>query len=102
MDYSLLLGVHSFDKDNDKFEESKHSRFTHMLNKDKNEQYFLGVIDILQEWNLKKKAELQVKSINNEKSKLSVAHPKDYGSRFVNFIIDNLTKTIDDEKNIVN
>jgi 1-phosphatidylinositol-4-phosphate 5-kinase len=58
-----------------------------MKSNDSSEYYFIGIIDFLQLWNLKKKAELHYKSIIVEKIDLSSVPPKDYSIRFADFML---------------
>ena len=48
MDYSLILGL--CDED-----EKVNSDFPNLINGEKNEDYIIGIIDILQNWNKRKK-----------------------------------------------
>lgn len=54
-----------------------------------NEIYFLGVIDILQKYNIRKKAENFVKSFTFDHTQISAVHPRLYADRFMKFIADN-------------
>ncbi|KAK4784774.1 hypothetical protein SAY86_019142 [Trapa natans] len=47
---------------------------------------YMGVIDILQEYNLKKKAEHAYKSLHYDPLEISVVEPKFYAKRFINFL----------------
>lgn len=53
-----------------------------------NEIYFMGIIDILQEWNLSKKSErlAKVYLLNNRSNEISAAPPDEYAERFKAFI----------------
>lgn len=53
-----------------------------------NEIYFLGIIDILQTWNLAKKSErlAKVYLLNNKSNEISAAPPPEYAERFKEFI----------------
>eukprot|EP01080_Neovahlkampfia_damariscottae_P006499 gene6499-10507_t len=86
MDYSMLLGID--EEPENEFEQTVKNRFTHLKSVEGNQHYYLGIIDILQKWNLKKKAEVQYKQtlLQNDKSKLSAMPPKDYANRFLNFL----------------
>lgn len=88
MDYSLLLGISQV-TDQDKFNENSKTRFTNFKSADGKLKYNLGVIDILQKWNLKKIAEMGLKSVVQEKKGLSSVPPKEYSQRFVDFINSN-------------
>jgi uncharacterized coiled-coil protein SlyX len=66
------------------------SSFQYIGSKDNQEFYFIGIIDYLQIWNIKKIAELKVKSITVERNNLSVIPPKEYSLRFFNFMTKNL------------
>lgn len=87
MDYSLLLGVANL-KEDDKFENGK-TKFTCMKSFDSKHKYYLGIIDILQKWNLKKIAELSLKSVKYDKTEISSVPPKEYSQRFYDFISNN-------------
>lgn len=62
MDYSLLLGI------------------------DADGEYHMGIIDILQEYNLVKKIEHGWKSLSYQKDTMSAVHPKTYARRFLDFM----------------
>lgn len=47
---------------------------------------YMGIIDILQEYNLKKKAEHAYKSLQFDPLQISVVEPKLYAKRFINFM----------------
>jgi 1-phosphatidylinositol-4-phosphate 5-kinase len=55
---------------------------------------FLGVIDLLQEWTLGKKAEAFVKSniMNRDEDGLSAVNPERYAERFIDFMSRRLVK----------
>ncbi|KAI9361344.1 hypothetical protein BD770DRAFT_383228 [Pilaira anomala] len=48
--------------------------------------YFLGIIDILTPYDLKKKSEHFFKSITQDKNEISAVKPKVYGNRFMGFM----------------
>lgn len=86
MDYSLLLGIKNIEKEKVIFDSRGKSQFQYLESQDSQEAYFIGIIDILQLWNLKKQAEMQLKSLSSEKSGLSSVPPIEYSTRFQNFI----------------
>lgn len=47
---------------------------------------YMGIIDILQEYNIKKKIEHTYKSIKFDPLTISVTDPKVYAERFINFL----------------
>lgn len=47
---------------------------------------FLGIIDILQEYNIKKKAEHAYKSLQFDPISISAVEPKLYSRRLINFL----------------
>lgn len=47
---------------------------------------YLGIIDILQEYNMKKKLEHTYKSLQFDPMSVSVIEPKLYSKRFINFL----------------
>lgn len=79
MDYSLLLGIY----DNYITASSRYSIFTH------SSVYNVGIIDILQTYRLKKKAERGWKKILTSEDPSS-ADPCSYSQRFLNFICENV------------
>lgn len=89
MDYSLLLGISEL-KEEDKFENDGKTKFTRMKSFDSKQKYYLGVIDILQKWNLKKIAELSLKSVKYDKTEISSVPPKEYSQRFYDFISNSI------------
>jgi hypothetical protein len=89
MDYSMLLGVLPYEE---KIEEpliSTKSKFTHLISLDGKQEYHLGIIDILQKWNIKKKAEVQYKVnvLQHDRTKISPMPPKEYSNRFLGFVL---------------
>ena len=96
MDYSMLLGIE--EKNEKDFEQTIKNKFTHLKSED-GKEYHLGIIDILQKWNLKKKAEVRYKEtlLQNDKSKLSVMPPKDYANRFLNFLNESAIEGVQSE-----
>jgi 1-phosphatidylinositol-4-phosphate 5-kinase len=87
MDYSLLVGVL---KCGTPKKVIGNGRFGFIKSLVHDEYYYIGIIDFLQVWNLKKKLELKVKSITTEKFTLSVLPPKEYSLRFNDFMSNNL------------
>lgn len=61
------------------------------------EIYFMGIIDILQPYNLKKRLEHSFKSISHPETEISSVEPTFYATRFINFIKEH-TSTEDSEK----
>jgi len=53
------------------------------------EVYFLGIIDILQQYNAKKSAENFLKSFKFDRKQISAVHPNWYAERFVQFMSKN-------------
>lgn len=47
---------------------------------------YMGIIDILQEYNAKKKAEHACKSVKFDPVSISVVEPELYAERFINFL----------------
>ena len=62
----------------------------------KTEQFgvFLGIIDYLQSYTLKKEIERRLKIIRNKEEEISVMNPDDYAKRFLKKI-DSILKTND-------
>lgn len=107
MDYSLLLGVAfeiSSDGSGGQISEepepsSQQQGWTSAWSADlggvrgmngdfspRSEIYYLGVIDILQEYNMRKKAEHAIKSISNDSTKISAVDPAFYARRFLDWM----------------
>lgn len=79
MDYSLLIGIY----DEYSTASSRYSIFTH------SSVYNLGIIDILQTYRFKKKAERGWKKMLTSEDPSS-ADPCSYSERFINFICENV------------
>eukprot|EP00028_Trichosphaerium_sp_Am-I-7-wt_P014588 CAMPEP_0168508396 /NCGR_PEP_ID=MMETSP0405-20121227/96_1 /TAXON_ID=498012 /ORGANISM="Trichosphaerium sp, Strain Am-I-7 wt" /LENGTH=254 /DNA_ID=CAMNT_0008525537 /DNA_START=204 /DNA_END=968 /DNA_ORIENTATION=- len=64
----------------------------HGHNKDtgEDEYYYLGIIDILQKYNKRKKLEHFMRSISSNEEQISVVEPSFYASRFQTFLIDKV------------
>ena len=54
--------------------------------------YHLGIIDYLQDWNLSKKSEWCLKSIQADSKGISSVNPLTYQTRFMNFITSEVLK----------
>lgn len=50
-----------------------------------------GLIDVLQQYNIRKTAESMMRSIINKRSEVSAVDPDFYAERFLQFIADNST-----------
>lgn len=59
------------------------------------ETYFIGIIDILQEYNTKKKLEHVYKAqiLRKDPTKISAVNPVVYGDRFLDFMITQVLST---------
>ena len=55
---------------------------------DKSKIYYLGIIDIFTEYNMKKKGEHFLKSIQHDSQTISCVPPDQYANRFYTFIKD--------------
>jgi len=111
MDYSLLVGVHYRDRlqdyipnyTSDNYEKDK--TMPPLFKRDdggfygmdyngtlNNEIYYIGIIDILQQYNFMKFAENKYKSYVGKdcSTKISALPPKKYAKRFIEFIIDSI------------
>jgi 1-phosphatidylinositol-4-phosphate 5-kinase len=53
------------------------------------EIYYVGIIDILQQYNVRKRGENLMKSITHDSTQISSVHPQLYASRFSKFITEN-------------
>ncbi|CAD2084450.1 phosphatidylinositol-4-phosphate 5-kinase, putative [Plasmodium vinckei brucechwatti] len=110
LDYSLLFGIHYKELSRDivcwdkkKTNEIRHvydefglcvaakpfHQWDHggMINIDNNRIFFFGIIDIFTKWNLKKKVEHTLRTIQKfDRKNISCIPPKAYAKRFVTFI----------------
>ncbi|KAL9657988.1 hypothetical protein ABK040_016638 [Willaertia magna] len=97
IDYSLLVGVYDCNnKKQQSLEEIKFENkylpffreyFGGMRSKNGDEIYFIGVIDILIEYGLRKRGENLIKTIYfGDENGISVVEPTQYARRFLNFI----------------
>lgn len=59
-------------------------------NKRSNEVYFMGIIDILQQYNTRKQGETAYKSLTLKKAEISCVDPAFYAKRFVSFLDENI------------
>ncbi len=91
MDYSLLIGIHDIEKcshSHDSFASSD-SLSQCMSNNARGEGqsiYFFGVIDILTQFDIQKKAENIFKRFLYAHQDISSINPKKYGARFLTYI----------------
>mmetsp|Transcript_7887 Transcript_7887/g.11927 ORF Transcript_7887/g.11927 Transcript_7887/m.11927 type:complete len:686 (-) Transcript_7887:127-2184(-) len=53
------------------------------------EVYYMGIIDILQEYNMRKHAETAVKSLRQNRSNISCVDPELYANRFLSFLTEH-------------
>ncbi|CAG89527.2 DEHA2F18062p [Debaryomyces hansenii CBS767] len=66
-------------------------RATNELNEPLGEIYYLGIIDCLTNYSLKKRLETMWRSIGHSRSTISAVPAKEYGDRFLKFIKDGTT-----------
>eukprot|EP01114_Cavostelium_apophysatum_P015284 TRINITY_DN4131_c0_g1_i1.p1 TRINITY_DN4131_c0_g1~~TRINITY_DN4131_c0_g1_i1.p1 ORF type:complete len:673 (-),score=169.38 TRINITY_DN4131_c0_g1_i1:16-2034(-) len=87
MDYSFLFGV-ARPLESDPKLEMKDKSFSSggLPSKDGEEIYFFSVIDIFQEWNMRKKMENQLKSLIHDHTEISAVNPELYRERFLKFL----------------
>jgi len=62
---------------------------TNNNNEETNELYFMGIIDILQPYDLRKQLEHSIKSFRYDRHQISAVNPREYCDRFLNFIKRN-------------
>ena len=102
MDYSFLIGIHRPEfAQPDAKEKIRHNPVTYddercftadqggMASSSASgirEVYYVGIIDILQEYNLWKRSETAVRGLVDDPTEISSVHPKAYASRFVEFL----------------
>jgi len=105
IDYSLLIGIHHLGSDNTEkthapssIENSGHKKyyeekFNHregIMSADGRDIYYIGIIDILTQFNSRKKMEYVFKSVAYGKG-ISAVPPKQYAERFQKFITSLIT-----------
>lgn len=112
MDYSLLLGIAHINEHDSKNakqnlrEKHKNFKYTQIHSiyhqdaggiqaSDEHDNdvpiiYYLGIIDILQTYNIRKKVEFQLKSLTVDPETLSCVEPVTYAKRFLNFMTSNI------------
>ncbi|CAK68727.1 unnamed protein product (macronuclear) [Paramecium tetraurelia] len=81
IDYSLLIGIHSIRHDS--------NIKNQVVSNDQKEVYFIGIIDILTEYNMQKQIEYSLKHTFVD-SNISCVPPREYAMRFLNFIKQNV------------
>lgn len=91
IDYSLLLGISTIGGSRVKRSNKPFVPFAEiddggMASEDGNEIYFLGIIDILTHFGVKKKLEYFFKGIVHKKVAVSCAPPPYYAERFINYM----------------
>mmetsp|Transcript_28114 Transcript_28114/g.87104 ORF Transcript_28114/g.87104 Transcript_28114/m.87104 type:complete len:400 (-) Transcript_28114:27-1226(-) len=98
MDYSFLIGIHRCDgsaasvarrlvtEDERCFTADQGGMLSVPGPHGEREVYYVGVIDILQEYNLWKRSETAIRGIVNDASEISSVHPREYAARFVDFM----------------
>ena len=102
MDYSLLLGIAQTDADSTEgggsMQQLPYRGFSILSSVDAPYIYFLSIIDILQEYNLKKKAESSYKTkvLRRDPYELSAIEPIAYGNRFSAFMLKEVFESYDD------
>eukprot|EP00668_Euglena_longa_P002234 GGOE01002579.1.p1 GENE.GGOE01002579.1~~GGOE01002579.1.p1 ORF type:complete len:836 (-),score=181.47 GGOE01002579.1:184-2691(-) len=90
MDYSMLVGIH--DAEAPTQPQDGHTRSVFVCDEGgmgsytQPEIYYIGIIDILQDFNLWKRAEYTIRSIIHGKKTISAVPPAAYAARFLDFI----------------
>jgi Ca2+-binding EF-hand superfamily protein len=94
IDYSLLVGIHTIEKGTDV---TKMNLGDAIVSDNGKMVYYIGIIDILTEWSLKKSAELSFKSLGNltKAKEISAQPPDEYSDRLKKFIIAKVVKSYD-------
>lgn len=92
IDYSLIIGIsennsHHYNTSYERSIFQRHSSGIQGFTNNSNIVYYVGIIDFLVTYNMKKKAEKFIKVLytGNDES-ISVAHPEHYADRFLNFV----------------
>lgn len=96
MDYSFLFGVsrpRNVPVDPNEEQNPNEKKHISIFRKDgglvsvkTEELYFFSIIDIFQEWNMRKKMENSIKSLMYEASEISAVNPILYRDRFLKFL----------------
>eukprot|EP01061_Rhynchopus_euleeides_P045328 TRINITY_DN8087_c0_g2_i1.p1 TRINITY_DN8087_c0_g2~~TRINITY_DN8087_c0_g2_i1.p1 ORF type:complete len:972 (+),score=300.57 TRINITY_DN8087_c0_g2_i1:23-2938(+) len=89
-DYSILIGIHMHEDalpESHPHGEPFWTAFHGGLpSRDRREVYYIGIIDLLTAFNIRKKTEYTVKSVWYRTGKVSCVPPEDYRERFVQFV----------------
>uniref|UniRef100_A0A7S4NRJ5 PIPK domain-containing protein n=1 Tax=Paramoeba aestuarina TaxID=180227 RepID=A0A7S4NRJ5_9EUKA len=98
-DYSLLIGFHFLKKPIPKTEAAGNGNVAEegergifkefeggMLSEDRDVIYFVGIIDTLTEYNLKKAGEHHLKSLFHDSTRISAMPPTPYRERFIRYV----------------
>jgi 1-phosphatidylinositol-4-phosphate 5-kinase len=105
MDYSLLLGIHSFSADTEhkyhteigETDNTSQNRWRYgVMSSDETEMYFVGIIDILQFFNWSKKIEyfLKTRIMLRDSRGVSCVPPSLYSQRFVSAMGSHLEESV--------
>eukprot|EP01116_Phalansterium_solitarium_P008059 TRINITY_DN2128_c0_g1_i3.p1 TRINITY_DN2128_c0_g1~~TRINITY_DN2128_c0_g1_i3.p1 ORF type:complete len:574 (-),score=123.80 TRINITY_DN2128_c0_g1_i3:93-1814(-) len=85
LDYSFLVGVHKIDATSPDISTiMNHTMF--YQSEDGTEYFWFLIIDIFQEWNIRKRLENSIKSLWSDGSQISAVHPTLYRERFMKFL----------------
>ncbi|KAL9657897.1 hypothetical protein ABK040_009483 [Willaertia magna] len=85
MDYSLLIGVLELNNQLDNLNNFQCKYYFPDIENNKI-IYLFGIVDYLQEYNMKKKAAKSIKSLMNDVNEISTIPPNKYSERFLKFI----------------
>jgi len=86
MDYSLLVGIHNRDPQ----DEMKYEVMPVVIIEDTSRRVYVGIVDILTLYGVRKRAETFFKGQLACGKDVSCQHPKYYGERFLKFILDSV------------
>jgi 1-phosphatidylinositol-4-phosphate 5-kinase len=95
MDYSFLVGIHKIEHGNVMIPNSNskpssiscfNSDEGGIASNSKSEIYYIGIIDILQEYCLRKIAEHAYLCVRHNGNEVSAVPPDQYGERFLSFL----------------
>ncbi|ORM40840.1 26S proteasome non-ATPase regulatory subunit 14 -like protein [Babesia sp. Xinjiang] len=95
MDYSLLLGIHYKAFSGDRVDwnvETDNSQLSRIMGEHRDKLYFVGLVDVLTQWDFRKKAESvwrRLQTFNNPG--VSCVAPQQYATRLVDFIKQRTT-----------
>ena len=100
MDYSLVIGVHYVNTNNNSYEDAQsvsifQSKYGGIESANGQEIYYMKIVDILTPYTWKKALETKWKTIFSNQMKISSVNPLLYRERFLNFLFEHCFKFVE-------